>query len=53
MSQSEWLKSAQDGNQEGYEDVVVAEVAYGDNAKTVILIRKGTFLEQSMLVMLK
>lgn len=26
----EWLKSAQDGNQEGYEDVVVAEVAYGD-----------------------
>ena len=29
----EWLKSAQDGNQEGYEDVVVAEVAYGDNAK--------------------
>ena len=26
----EWLKSAQDGNQEGYEDVLVAEVAYGD-----------------------
>ena len=29
----EWLKSAMDGNQKGYENVVVAEVAYSDNAK--------------------
>ena len=37
----EWLKSAQDGNQEGYEDVVVAEVAYGDNAKDCDSYQKG------------
>ena len=37
----EWLKSAQDGNQEGYEDVVVAEDAYGDNTKAEDLLDKA------------
>ena len=30
----EWLRSAMDGNQEGYEDLVIAEVGYGDVKKS-------------------
>ena len=37
----EWLKSAMDGNQKGYENVVVAEVAYSDNAKDCESYQKG------------
>ena len=37
----EWLKSAMDGNQKGYENVVVAEVAYSDDAKDCESYQKG------------
>ena len=49
----EWLKSAMDGNQKGYENVVVAEVATVIMQRIVSHIRKVTFQEQFMSVMLK
>lgn len=37
----QWVNSALNGEQEGYEDVVVAEVAYSDNAKDCESYTKG------------